>query len=153
MAPEGLYPMAFPDPRLHERRRLVAQLYLRQLSTREIADALRRQGWAASQATICRDLALITREWQRAALQDMAAHKAQELAKLNEIERTVWLEKPVDKNAILLRISEQRCKLLGLYDWRPPAVDVEKELAEMGLDSGDILRQVEALLAGNPEQE
>ena len=136
--------MAFPDPRLHERRRLVAQLLLRHLSTREIGASLRRQGWAASQATIVRDIAVITNEWQRAALMDLGEHKASELARLNEVERTAWLQSPPDL-AIILRTSEQRCKLLHLYGYAP-IVDVEQELSEAGFDVEAVFKQVDQIL-------
>jgi hypothetical protein len=65
--------------------RRIAELYLHGLMQAEIAQ----------QIGVCRqqigyDLKVLQKRWQEAALSDFNARKAQELAKVDELERTYW---------------------------------------------------------------
>jgi hypothetical protein len=68
-----------------DRRRQVAALYLQGRGQCEIA---RRLG--VCQATVCHDLAAVREEWLASALRDFDARKAEELAKLDRLEREAW---------------------------------------------------------------
>lgn len=80
-------PAEHPRVRLHvlERRREVAQRYLRGERQSSIA-----QFFAVSQAQISMDLKAIHAEWLNRVLQDFSTAKAEELAKLDAIEREAW---------------------------------------------------------------
>lgn len=68
-----------------DRHRRVAELYLRGLSQMEIAERL-----GCSQPTVSNDLAGLRAEWLASSLRDFNEAKAQELAKLDELEREAW---------------------------------------------------------------
>lgn len=136
--------MTYPKLTQTKRRCQVARLRLHQLTYREIADELK-----VSHVTVARDLIAIEADWRAQAARDLGEHKSRELAMLHEVEHVAWLQSPPDL-AIILRTSEQRCKLLQLYGYAP-GVDVEGELREMGLDPAIVIAKVEAYLAGgNP---
>jgi hypothetical protein len=71
--------------RILERRRRVASLYLRGLSQWEIG---RQLGF--SQQCIARDIAALEKEWLAAAVVDLDAAKAKELARIDRLERVAW---------------------------------------------------------------
>lgn len=66
-------------------RRRIADLYLQGYLQAEIAAELR-----LGQATISRDLAALHKEWLTSALLDFDQAKAQELAKIDRLEREYW---------------------------------------------------------------
>jgi predicted transcriptional regulator len=68
-----------------DRRRRVAELYLRGLSQVEIAGQL-----GCSQPTVSNDLTSLRDEWLALAVMDFNERKAKELAKLDALERTAW---------------------------------------------------------------
>jgi transcriptional regulator with XRE-family HTH domain len=68
-----------------DRRRQVAQLYSRGLSQVEIAERL-----GVSQPTVSNDLKVLRAEWLPSALTDFNQAKAQELAKIDNLEREAW---------------------------------------------------------------
>jgi hypothetical protein len=70
---------------LTERRRRVAALYLENKTQGEIARAL-----SVNQSTVSRDLEAVGQEWLAAAATDLGARKAEELAKLDHLEREAW---------------------------------------------------------------
>jgi transcriptional antiterminator len=63
----------------------VAELYLRGSTQGEIARQL-----GVSRQQISYDLKVLQKRWQEAALHDFNARKAQELAKVDELERAYW---------------------------------------------------------------
>lgn len=128
------------------RRRNVARLRLRGLSTREIAEALK-----VSHATIVRDLKVVEADWRALAAGDLDTHKATLLAEHRELRREIW-SSPGDRDyGALLRSLDLEARLLGLYGYTPTPVDIEKQIAELGLDPASVLRQVEEILAGDTE--
>ena len=68
-----------------ERRRQVADLYLNGATQWEIAGRLQ-----CSQGTVCNDLAAIREQWLGSSLRDFDAKKAEELARLDAVERAAW---------------------------------------------------------------
>lgn len=68
-----------------KRRQEVAERYLRGEYQSAIA-----QSFGVDTATISRDLAAIRAQWLAAAVRDFDAAKAQELAKIDEVERAAW---------------------------------------------------------------
>jgi hypothetical protein len=70
---------------LLQRRKQVAEMYLRGQTQWEIA---RQVG--VNQAQVSRDLKVLRREWLGSALQDYDARKAQELAKIDQVEQEAW---------------------------------------------------------------
>jgi hypothetical protein len=70
---------------LVDRRRRVAEAYLRGLSQYKIAEA---EG--VNHGQISRDLAVVREEWKAAASLAFGEHVAQQLAKLDKLERTYW---------------------------------------------------------------
>jgi hypothetical protein len=133
-----------------ERRKFVAQRYLRGESQWTIARALE-----VAQATVSNDLRAIQQDWLNSSLRDFDALKAQELAKVDEVERTAWVgwaksqenteilkaEMAGDKSRtstvtkgqagnprfldVVLKCIERRCAILG--------IDAEKRLKVTGL--------------------
>lgn len=70
---------------LADRRRRVAELYLRGKYQSEIASEL-----GVSQPTISRDLYYLQREWLKSALVDVSERKAAELKRIDQLEREYW---------------------------------------------------------------
>lgn len=69
----------------HERRRKVATLYLQGKTQWDIARFVK-----VSQGTISNDLAAIRKDWLASTLRDFDAKKAEELAKLDNLEAVAW---------------------------------------------------------------
>jgi len=99
------------------RRQLVARLRLRGLSQRDIVEALPKQTlngdtgkpWAAG--TIHYDVKAIEEAWRESAQIDIAQHKANVLAELEEVKRRAWAS--TDMGTVLKAIAQQRA-LMGL---------------------------------------
>jgi hypothetical protein len=142
--------MTYPNLSQLKRRRQVARLRLRHLTCREIADALALGGEKVSYVTVARDLQAIEADWRKEAARDLGEHKGRLLAENQELRRVLWSQTTLDAAAIS-RSLEYEARLLGLYTYTAPAVDVEEQLVEMGLDPAEVLRQVEEILAGNPQ--
>ena len=68
-----------------ERRRQVSDLYLKGATQWEIAGRLQ-----CSQGTVCNDLAAIREQWLQSSLVDFSQKKAEELARLDAVERAAW---------------------------------------------------------------
>jgi hypothetical protein len=72
-------------------RREIAAMYLEGKTQQEIADALAQdRGYALSRQMIGYDLQRIQEQWLASALRDFDDAKAQELAKIDHLERTYW---------------------------------------------------------------
>lgn len=69
------------------RREQVASMYLRGMSQQAIADNL-----GCGQATVSRDLTAIQADWHQSALIDIDEAKSRELARIDQLERTYWIE-------------------------------------------------------------
>ena len=74
------------DTEVLARREDVARRYLQGQTQSEIADV-----FGVSQAQISKDLAAIRAAWLASAMRDFDALKAQELAKIDAVEREYWL--------------------------------------------------------------
>jgi len=66
-------------------RKKIGELYLRGWLQADIAQVLK-----LNQSTISRDLKALHREWLASALADFSKAKAQELAKIDDLEREYW---------------------------------------------------------------
>lgn len=80
----------------------VARRYLKGESQAEIGDALGKD-----QSTISRDIRTLHRRWRASAIQDFDTKRAEQLAKIDELERTYW---EAWKNSLTrqVTISEKR---------------------------------------------
>lgn len=76
---------AVADQAADSRRLRVSALYLEGKRQWEIAAAC-----SVNQGTICRDLAAIRAEWLESSVMNFNERQAQELAKLDNLERTYW---------------------------------------------------------------
>lgn len=94
---------------VEQRREKVAQLSLRGLSQRAISQALAKMGivnpktgLAYDVAQINRDLKLLSKQWQRKALDTTHEHKSRQYMELQELKRKAWTDNnlPVVLNAI-----------------------------------------------------
>jgi hypothetical protein len=102
-----------------ERRRIVAQRYLSGEPTWMIALALE-----VTPQTVNGDLRAIRKAWWESAVADLGEHQAEELAKVNEVERCAWLsfersqanDKPGDPRRLVtvLDCVKRRCQMLGV---------------------------------------
>src|SRR5262245_19119697 len=100
------------------RRRVVAQLMVRQLSQRELVDQLAelqqvnpktRQPWDV--ATINHDIRALKEQWHQEAMGSVSEHIGQRLMELSAVKRQAWADG--DLNAVL-RAIKQESELLGL---------------------------------------
>lgn len=104
---------------LDERRRMVAQLYLRRVPMFEIAKKV-----GVHKSTITRDIQHLSRQWLAESMADTKVIKARELAELDELEYDCALQfggqkitkKDVEWIHARLRIKQRRAKMLGLDD-------------------------------------
>jgi predicted transcriptional regulator len=70
---------------VHKRRQQVAELYLRAWTQQRIAEQL-----GISQTTVCFDLQKIRKHWRESAVRDFDLARAEELQKLEHIEREAY---------------------------------------------------------------
>jgi len=106
-----------PDLLIEKRRERVAELSLKGLTTREIAEIIGktipnpRGGNAWGKTIIGKDLAAVREDWQRRAAEHIGALRAQQLAKIDHVEREGWIARNLD---IVLKALKMRADLLGL---------------------------------------
>lgn len=112
---------------IDRRRRWVARLRLRGMTQREIVDRLLRvveegyptgirnprTGKPYALGTINSDLKAVGKRWREAATQDIAAHKARQMAELAEVRRAAWAKGHLTS---VLKALLQEAKLLGLNE-------------------------------------
>lgn len=106
--------MAYHNMGIEGRRRQVASFLLERLTEREIASRL-----GVHKNTILKDVAAIRAEWQAARMTSADTWIGEELARLEELERSQWSRIhdlkyggfAVDR---ILAIMERRAKYLGL---------------------------------------
>jgi hypothetical protein len=78
---------------IHKDRVEIATLYLQGKLQFEIAQILstdQARGYTLTQQTISRDLKMIQRDWQRSTIVKFDEARAQELAKIDNLEREYW---------------------------------------------------------------
>ena len=123
--------------RIDERREVVARLRLRGASIREIAKHCRQMGLARSLSTIHKDLRAIQEDWRSHARQDIATHKARQLAELNELRRAAWQSKDY---RLALSVLREEIALLGTD--APIKILWEQELRQQGIPAGDLFERM-----------
>jgi hypothetical protein len=130
---------------IEQRRARVAEAYLRGQYQHDIA---LREG--VSQSTVSLDLKAIQAQWKASSIRNLDAHKAQELARIDQLERTYWeawgrsLREGRDGDPRFLdgvqKCIVSRCKLLDLMpkekkpDEKPSIVPVSEAERERRLE-------------------
>ncbi len=117
--------------RLHilQRRRRVASMYLRGLSQWQIGRLL-----GVSQQCIAKDIQALEKEWLAAAVVDLDAAKAKELARIDRLERVAW------------RAWQRSCQRKERASTR-----LEKKLDEDAQQSKTVTSKHTEVRDGNPE--
>lgn len=80
--------MAVPKSKrieISRRRALVAEMYIRKMYQHDIAAEL-----GVARQTVMADLKVLQKEWQESAAVNIAESKAEQLAKIDELERQAW---------------------------------------------------------------
>lgn len=80
--------MAVPKSKkieISRRRALVAEMYIRKMYQHDIAAEL-----GVARQTVMADLKALQKEWQESAAVNIAESKAEQLAKIDELERQAW---------------------------------------------------------------
>lgn len=93
------------------RRELVAQMRLRGMTERAIAENLQKVGIKVSFVTIHDDLQVLEARWRERSVMAISDRKALHIAKLEEVERSAWTAK---KLRDVLGALDQQAKVLGL---------------------------------------
>ncbi len=131
------------------RRKQVSELYLRRLPQQQIAEQLN-----ISQATVSRDIAYLTKEWEKEASADIKKIRARELTELDVIEREAAIEFRKSRHPrwldVRLKTKHLRSKLLGIN--APEKIDLSGEVktkTEIDLSniSDDDLEKLEEIIA------
>jgi hypothetical protein len=94
-------------------------------------------GLARSLSTIHKDLQAIQEDWRSHARQDIATHKARQLAELNELRRAAWQAKDY---RLALSVLREEIALLGTD--APVKILWQQELKEQGVRTGDLFEQL-----------
>src|SRR6516225_3085276 len=115
--------------RILQRRRRVASLYLRGLSQWEIGRQL-----GVTQQCIAKDIQALEKEWLAAAVVDLDAAKAKELARIDRLERVAW------------RAWQRSCQRKERASTR-----MEKKLHEDAQQAKTVTSKATELRDGNPE--
>jgi hypothetical protein len=100
------------------RRRRVAEMRLRHLTQREIAEELQKTDTPGSVATVNRDIKHLEQQWKAEAVRDTGILKGNHVAELREARRTAWqgrngkpelfyIMKGLEQEARVLRLEEQ----------------------------------------------
>ena len=152
--------MTHPNARHKEierdaRRAKVAKLLLGGVTNQtDIAEQL-----GVDQSTISRDIKVIEAEWQTRAAEDIAKAKGKDLARVERLIQALWPEAIKGKwlaTDRVLALMQHRAKLLGLeapvkredkltIEYRTL---VQEMAADAGLDTDDVMRELEAILGG-----
>jgi hypothetical protein len=133
---------------IEARRERVAALRLRGLTEREIVAALEQQGFinnetgkAYTQGSIHSDLKALQKQWLANAAQDIAVHKANQIAEIHELRRRNWAKDdlPEVRNCLILE-----AKILGTP--APEKLQVSGQIAFAKLTN----EQLQRLVNGEP---
>ena len=104
------------------RREMIAALKARNLSVREIQAALAQQTrtpMSVSVGTVQRDISILRQRWKDRADSEIRDMFAEDLAKLDELEKLAWQQKNV---GAVLSVMKRRAEMTG-YD-APEKVDL-----------------------------
>jgi len=122
------------------RRTQVEYLLIAGVPFRQIAERL-----GVNKNTVLADSKAVRAGWARARVEAYDRYAAEELVRLAALQRAVWIDAMagnIKAVHIALRISDQRCRLLGLY--APLHVDVQDERLQ---SKPEFDREVKELLA------
>ena len=104
------------------RLNLVADLYLKGNSFRSISGVLKdKHGVSATHQTVFRDVKALREQWKIERMEAYETSLATELEKLDKVEVAAWSgwDKSKEEDprflAIITKVSEQRSRLLGLF--------------------------------------
>lgn len=104
------------------RLNLVADLYLKGNSFRSISGVLKeKHGVSATHQTVFRDVKALREQWKAERMEAYETSLATELEKLDKVEVAAWSgwDKSKEEDprflAIITKVSEQRSRLLGLF--------------------------------------
>lgn len=104
------------------RLNLVADLYLKGNSFRSISGVLKEKyGVSATHQTVFRDVKALREQWKVERMEAYETSLATELEKLDKVEVAAWSgwDKSKEEDprflAIITKVSEQRSRLLGLF--------------------------------------
>ena len=104
------------------RLNLVADLYLKGNSFRSISGVLKeKHGVSATHQTVFRDVKALREQWKVERMEAYETSLATELEKLDKVEVAAWSgwDKSKEEDprflAIITKVSEQRSRLLGLF--------------------------------------
>lgn len=136
------------------RRTVVARLWARGLSQREIEEGLKKAGlvnfhgkpWSTT--TVHRDVQAVKLEMQQQYAADYFAHASEMLAQYREVRREAWRSGDLDA---VLKACAAECKLMGLD--KPDRLELSwrEEAQAQGVDASDVfeqlVRQAEELLS------
>lgn len=130
--------------KIEDRRRKVAQLYLRRQTQAEIARVLN-----VSQQTISDDIAELRKQWAAENVENLDQVKVREAAELDEMEAEAAVEFSKRKNwewfDRRLKVKERRARLLGLD--APTKTDANVNIGK--LSDEELVATTKALLAGD----
>lgn len=147
---------------VQNRRTLVAELWTRGLTQREIHAAVGTRivnpdtNEAFTLATIHSDIKAIRKEWRDRRFEDVDQLISDELAQLNAVTREAWKQKDLPT---IIKASHERRQLLGLdapmrakIESTNVAINLTPELMArieaLGLTSYDVTDEITNLLAG-----
>jgi hypothetical protein len=123
-----------------ERRRKVAYLLIAGVTTNKIAETV-----AVNRKTVLLDAKAIRAEWARARIEAYDRYAAEQLVILAEVQRANWeatMRGDTKASTTVLRVCDQRARLLGLY--APAKLDVQDERMQSRAAFED---EVQSLLA------
>jgi hypothetical protein len=106
-----------------DRRRKVEYLLIAGATTNKIAAAV-----GVNRKTVLLDAKAIRAEWGRARVEAYDRYAAEELVRLAKLQEAVWTDAMagnIKAVGVALRISDQRCRMLGLY--APLHLDVQDD--------------------------
>lgn len=137
-------PNRLDETAIEDRRRKVAQLYLRRQTQEAIAQSL-----GVTQATISMDLAELRKQWAAQSVDALDEVKVREAAELDEMESEAAVEFSKRKNwewfDRRLKVKERRARLLGLD--APTKTDANVNIGK--LSDEELKSATKAALAGN----
>jgi len=123
-----------------ERRRKVAILLIAGVTTNNIAETV-----AVNRKTVLLDAKAIRAEWARARVEAYDRYAAEQLVILAEVQRANWeaaMRGDAKASTTVLRVCDQRARLLGLY--APLHLDVRDERLQ---SKSDFDREIKEHLA------
>jgi hypothetical protein len=123
-----------------DRRRKVEYLLIAGTTINKMAAEV-----GVNRKTVLRDVKAVRTEWGRARVEAYDRYAAEELVRLAKLQEAVWTDAMagnIKAVVVALRISDQRCRMLGLY--APLHLDVQDERLQ---SKSDFDREIKEHLA------